>query len=113
MSQSPSHGHGGQAHGTAKQYVIGLILSLILTAIPFAAVMYGAEVSLAVKSIIILLCLCAQILVQMVFFLHMNGSSQQIWNTVSGVYIVFIVVFFVVGTLWIFEHLNHNMLMGH
>ena len=104
-------GHGGAAHGSVKEYVIGLILSIILTAIPFGMVMTGNSGVLTLS--IILICLVAQVFVQLVFFLHMNGSSKQFWNTTSGVFIVLIVLIVVLGSIWIMNHLNHNMLLGH
>jgi len=104
--------HGGAAHGTVKEYIVGLILSIVLTAIPFALVMHGG-VSSGLTLAIILLCAIAQVFVQLVFFLHMNTSSEQIWNTTSAVFIVLIVAIVVLGSIWIMQHLNHNMLMGH
>ena len=112
MGQSVEHGHGGQAHGSVKEYVAGLIYSIILTVIPFAMVMMDLG-SPQLKVAVILICAVAQILVQLVFFLHMNTSSEQMWNTTSAVFIVVIVAIILVGSLWIMEHLNHNMLMGH
>lgn len=121
MAHSDSHGHGGQAHGSVKEYTIGLILSVVLTIIPFALVMHVVEqggvlqsgISASVVAGTIILCCIGQLLVQAVFFLHMNGSSESRWNIVSSLYIVFVVLAFVIGSIWIFEHLNHNMLMGH
>ncbi len=78
-----------ESHGSVKEYVTGLILSLVL------------------------ICAIAQLLVQGVFFLHMNGSSSQFWNSTSAIYIIACIIFFVVGSIWIFNHLGHNMLMGH
>lgn len=111
MSSSET-GSGGQAHGSVKEYVIGLILSIVLTIIPFYLVISGvASDTFTVVSIIV--AAIAQVLVQMVFFLHMNGSSEQTWVTASAIYAVLIVLFVLIGSMWIFEHLNHNMLMGH
>ena len=110
--QNVSHGHGGAAHGSVREYVIGLVLSLVLTIIPFALVMSGTfnqPLTLA----IILLCAVAQIFVQLVFFLHMNTSSESMWNTTSAVFVVLITAIVVLGSMWIMQHLNHNMLMGH
>jgi len=109
---STKTGPGGQAHGSVKEYVTGLILSIVLTVIPFYLVMSGAA-SDTLTVVAIVVAAIAQVLVQMVFFLHMNGSSGQTWLTASAVYTVFILLFVIVGSLWIFEHLNHNMLMGH
>lgn len=104
--------HGGAAHGSVKEYIWGLIWSVVLTAVPFGMVMAGGfdnGITLAV----LLLCAVAQVFVQLIFFLHMNTSSEQIWNTVSAVFIVLIVLIVVLGSIWIMNHLNHNMLMGH
>ncbi len=106
------HGHGGAAHGSIKEYVIGLILSIVLTLIPFGLVMSGSLAQPLTLGII-LLCAVAQIFVQLVFFLHMNTSSEQMWNTTSAVFILLITIIVVLGSIWIMQHLNHNMLMGH
>lgn len=106
------HNHGGEVHGNVKEYVTGLILSLLLTFIPFGLVLYSDMASGAIMAIIIV-CAIAQLLVQGIFFLHMNGSAEQAWNTTSAIYVIFTVLFFVIGTIWIFNHANHNMLMGH
>ncbi|MBO1254195.1 cytochrome o ubiquinol oxidase subunit IV [Alteromonas sp. 5E99-2] len=111
MSSSET-GHGGQAHGSVKEYVTGLILSIVLTIIPFYLVMSGVG-SDTLTVVAIVVAAVAQVLVQMVFFLHMNGSSEQTWVTTSAIYTIFIVLFILIGSMWIFEHLNHNMLMGH
>lgn len=104
--------HGGQAHGSVKEYILGLIYSLLLTVIPFAMVMLDIGTAQLTTAIIIV-CAIAQIFVQLIFFLHMNTSSEQIWNVTSAVLVVVIVAIVIMGTLWIMQHLNHNMLMGH
>lgn len=109
---SHEHGQGGQAHGSVKEYVVGLILSIVLTVIPFYLVITGVWSDFATVLAIVVTAV-AQVLVQMVFFLHMNGSSSQSWLTISAVYTVFILVCVIIGSIWIFEHLNHNLLMGH
>ena len=112
MGQPSKQGHGGQAHGNVKEYSNGLILCVVLTLIPFVLVM--AEIgSTQFIVAVIMICAAAQILVQLIFFLHMNTSSEQMWNTSSAVFVVVIVAIILLGSLWIMEHLNHNMLMGH
>lgn len=109
MSHANQH---DESHGSMKQYLIGLALSIVLTAIPFAAVMSGA-MSTSLTYIIVLVCAAAQVMVQMIFFLHLDTSEKQYWNLMSGLYTVFILGFIIIGSVWIFEHLNHNLLMGH
>lgn len=106
------HSHGGAAHGSIREYTFGLVLSIILTVVPFLAVgmdLFGAGITLTV----ILLCAVGQLFVQLVFFLHMNTSSEQAWNTMTGIYVLLLIAFLVVGSIWIMNHLNHNMLLGH
>ncbi|PID63889.1 MAG: cytochrome o ubiquinol oxidase subunit IV [Gammaproteobacteria bacterium] len=102
----------GQSHGSVKEYLTGLALSLVLTFIPFGLVAMSSMTPGSIMAIIIA-CAIAQLLVQGIFFLHMNGDSSQSWNTTSAIYVISTILFFVIGTIWIFNHLNHNMLMGH
>lgn len=111
MASANQTSHGGAAHGSVKEYVLGLILSIVLTVIPFGLVMAGG--SGVITLLVVLVCLVAQVFVQLVFFLHMNGSSEQIWNTTSGVFVVLILLVVVLGSIWVMAHLNHNMLLGH
>ena len=104
--------HGGAAHGSVREYTIGLILSIVLTAVPFGIVMMGLMSGNA-AIILILLCAVGQIMVQLIFFLHMNTSSEQLWVTSSAIFTVVLVAILIIGSIWIMAHLNHNMLMGH
>ncbi|EKO3642150.1 cytochrome o ubiquinol oxidase subunit IV [Vibrio metschnikovii] len=112
MEHSYEQTHGGQAHGSVKEYLLGFLYSVLLTLIPFAIVMADIG-SPTTKVVVILICAVAQILVQLVFFLHMNTSSEQAWNVITAVFSVVIVAIVLVGSMWIMQHLNHNMLMGH
>jgi len=108
MSSGAEHA----AHGSVKEYIVGLVLSILLTVIPFGLVMADV-LSNPLTYGIIALCAVGQLLVQAIFFLHMNGSAEQIWNTVSGAFVVLIVFVIVLGSIWVMNHLNHNMLLGH
>ena len=113
MSQSQdTHGQGGAAHGSVKEYVVGLLLSIVLTVIPFGLAMTGV-LPTGPTIAIVLVCGVAQMLVQLIFFLHMNGKSEQLWNTASAILVFILVAILVVGSIWVIQHLNHNMLMGH
>lgn len=112
MSDSSTHGQGGQAHGSEKEYKTGLIYCVVLTLVPFLLVMTGIGSRQFIVAVV-MICAAAQVLVQLVYFLHMNTSSEQMWNTSSAVFVVVIVAIILIGSIWIMEHLNHNMLMGH
>ena len=71
---SHDHNSAGASHGNTKQYTIGFILSFILTVIPFGMVMAGGFGRGIVMAVIAITAV-AQVLVQLVYFLHMNSSS--------------------------------------
>jgi cytochrome o ubiquinol oxidase subunit IV len=102
---------GGAAHGSVRSYVTGFLLSVLLTLVPFALVMSGA----APAATLIPICVglgVTQILVHLVYFLHMNGSSTQTWNMAAFVFTLVVVAILVIGSLWVMYHLNINMMPG-
>jgi cytochrome o ubiquinol oxidase subunit IV len=101
----------GAGHGTAKSYATGFVLSVILTALPFALVMtHAAPAEVLIPAVIVAGLI--QIGVHLVYFLHMNRSSSQLWNNAAFVFTAVIVGILVVGSLWIMYHLNMNMMPG-
>ncbi len=118
--QGPSHDHGhldghGHDHGTMGGYVTGFVLSVILTAIPFWLVMADVLQDRALTGLIIMGLAAVQIVVHMIYFLHMNTKSEDGWNFLAMVFTVVIVVITIAGSLWVMYHLNTNMMMmpGH
>ena len=108
------HGHdGGAAHGTFKGYMAGFLLSVILTAIPFWLVMGDVLASKQATIVIILAFALVQILVHMVFFLHMNGKVEGGWTLLSTIFTVVFVAIAIAGTLWVMFHMNTNMMPAH
>ena len=80
------HGHGHddhmEAHGSLKDYSIGFILAVILTAIPFWLVMTHQLAPGTTKFVIIGFA-AVQFVVHMVYFLHMNSKSEGGWNLMA------------------------------
>lgn len=102
------HAVGG--HGSFKGYMTGFVLSVILTAIPFILVM-GNLISNNVATIVIILALgSVQIVVHMVYFLHMNTKSEEGWMIMALIFTVTLVVITLVGSIWIMYHLDTNMM---
>lgn len=107
------HGHGGHddghSHGTFRSYMIGFVLSVILTAIPFWLVMDGpldsTQTALAIMALAVV-----QIVVHMVYFLHMNGRAEGGWSMLALIFTIIIVVICLAGSLWVMYHLNTNMM---
>ncbi len=103
--------HGGASHGTVKSYITGFLLSVILTAIPFALTM-AHMMSVATLIPVLVGVGVVQILVHLYYFLHMNTSSSQVWNNAAFVFTVIVVGILVIGSLWVMFHLNSNMMAG-
>ena len=105
------HGHGdGAAHGSFKGYMTGFILSVILTAIPFWLVMADVLSSTTATSIAVMGLAIIQIVVHMIYFLHMNTKSEGGWNMLALIFTLVVVVIAVSGSLWVMYHLNTNMM---
>ncbi len=106
-----AHSHGHQAgHGTMKSYMTGFILSVILTAIPFALVMTGAIANKAVTAVLVMLIGAVQIVVHMIYFLHMNTKSEGGWTFMALIFTLVLVAIGLSGSLWVMHHLNANMM---
>ena len=101
----PHGAHG--AHGpTYKQYSIGFALAIILTVIPFALVMSH---TVAATPLVIAGFALAQILVHIVYFLHVDTSQEKRWNLMALLYTGVMVFIVLGGSLWIMHHLYANM----
>ena len=97
-------------HGTYRSYVIGFVLSVILTGIPFILVMSGGFESRAMTAIIVLLFAVAQIIVHMVYFLHMNFRVEAGWSMITLVFTLTVLIICVAGTLWVMHNMDSNMM---
>jgi cytochrome o ubiquinol oxidase subunit IV len=98
------------AHGSLKGYVTGFVLSVVLTAIPFWLVM-GRVFERPGATIALLLGFAAvQIIVHMVYFLHMNAKSEGGWSLLALIFTLVLVVIALSGSLWVMYHLNENMM---
>lgn len=105
------HDHGGgHDHGSYRSYITGFILSVILTAIPFGIVMAGGFDSRMLTAAVVVGCAMVQIVVHMIFFLHMNASSDDGWTMMSMIFTVIVVVIVLAGSLWVMYHMNTNMM---
>ncbi|MBN9203939.1 cytochrome o ubiquinol oxidase subunit IV [Methylibium petroleiphilum] len=105
-------GHEGDeaGHGSLKGYVVGFVLSLVLTAIPFWLVMGKVIASSGLTALVILAFAAGQIVVHMVYFLHMNAKSEGGWTILALIFTLVLVVITLSGSLWVMYHLNHNMM---
>lgn len=100
----------GHDHGSVRSYVTGFVLSVILTAIPFAVVMGGGFESRLLTAAVVVGLAVVQILVHMVFFLHMNTRSDEGWTMMALIFTVVILVIVLSGSLWVMYNMNTNMM---
>lgn len=107
------HHHGDDHdHGSFKTYMIGFLLSVVLTAIPFWLVMTEA-LAPQTTGLVITAFAVVQIIVHMIFFLHMNHKSEGGWNMLALIFTIVVVVIAVAGSVWVMYHLNVNMMPTH
>ena len=106
-----AHSHGHEAgHGSLKGYMIGFGLSVILTAIPFILVMAGVFDSKLLTAFLVMALAVVQIIVHMVYFLHMSPRSEGGWTMMALIFTLVIVGITLAGSLWVMHHLNANMM---
>ncbi|MFC0241224.1 cytochrome o ubiquinol oxidase subunit IV [Rhodopseudomonas telluris] len=90
-------------------YVVGLGLSLLLTATSFfiagTDLVWQPSIPVAIGVLAI-----AQMGVQLVFFLHITTGPDNTNNVLALAFGTLIVVLVVGGSIWIMGHLNHNMM---
>lgn len=97
-------------HVSVKGYVTGFILSVILTAIPFWLVMGNVFANPATTAFTILGFAAVQIVVHMVYFLHMNAKVEGGWSMLAMMFTLILVVIVLAGSIWVMYHMNANMM---
>lgn len=99
------------------RYTMGFALSLVLTFIAFGLVMVRLEAGQPIlpdQLLVVLLgaLALAQFIVQLVFFLHLGTESKPRWKLLVFWFMIIIVLIIVVGTIWIMDNLNYNMMQN-
>jgi cytochrome o ubiquinol oxidase operon protein cyoD len=105
------HGHDSGGHGTVKDYTIGFILSVILTAIPFWLVM-AKVLPPGTTGIVLLAFAGVQVIVHMIYFLHINSKAEHGWTMMATIFTVIVLVIMLAGSIWVMYHMNANMMPG-
>ena len=93
--------------------MIGFGLSVFLTAIPFWLVMSGILGSNQATALAIIAFAVVQIVVHMIFFLHMSPRSEDGWTMMALIFTLVMVLITLAGSLWVMYHLNTNMMPSH
>lgn len=115
VDHSSDHGHGdahgdGAAHGTMKGYLTGFGLAVVLTVIPFWLVMGKVFASSELTVLVVMAFAAVQIVVHMIYFLHMNTRAEGGWTMLALIFTMVILAIVLTGSLWVMFHLNSNMM---
>lgn len=101
--------HSGY-HATVKGYLIGFCLAVVLTAIPFWLVMAKILPTSGITALVILGFAMVQIVVHMIYFLHMNTRVEGGWSMLALLFTGVLVLIMLSGSIWVMYHLNTNMM---
>lgn len=112
-SDTTHHAHDDPSHGSFREYLTGFVLAAILTAIPFWLVMADPLQNNMATALIVMALATVQIVVHMIYFLHMNVRSENGWTMMALIFTLILVIITLVGSLWIMYHLNVNMMPNH
>lgn len=90
-------------------YLAGFALSILLTGVSFyitrSTLVWAPSIPIALSVLAL-----AQMGVHLVFFLHVTSGPDSINNIMALAFGLLIVMLLVFGSLWIMDHMNHNMM---
>ena len=92
-----------------SQYVVGFLLSVLLTGTAFFLAMNHSVSDTLVLVAIVSLALL-QLVVQLQFFIHLEHESGTKWNALIFWFMALVVFIVVAGSLWIMMNLDYH---GH
>jgi cytochrome o ubiquinol oxidase operon protein cyoD len=100
----------GGIHATFGGYFTGFLLSVVLTAIPFWLVMGQVIPSPKVTGFVVLAFAAVQMVVHMIYFLHLNAKVEGGWSALALTFTAALVIIMLAGSIWVMHHMNTNMM---
>ncbi len=101
------HGKQEPNHGSYRSYTVGYVLSIILTVVAYL-VAVNANWSGWVIMIVLVTMAIMQLIVQLLFFLHLGRETKPKWNLAVFLYIASAVLIVVIGSIWIMYNLDYS-----
>ena len=95
-------------------YAVGFILSVILTIVAYAVVVNDTitrAYAAPLLAIVISLLASVQLVVQLLFFMHLSEEQRPRWKLMTFIFCFVILGVIVFGSLWIMFDLNGRMMM--
>jgi cytochrome o ubiquinol oxidase operon protein cyoD len=97
-----------ESNARRSSYVVGFVLAVALTAIPFAVV-YKHYMTPANALLVIAITAVLQVLVHLRFFLHLRFTTSPIENVVALVFTGVLLLLMLGGSFWIMFDLDRRM----
>lgn len=96
-------------------YIYGFVLSLQFTLLAYViATLRGGDGELVFAASVIAPMLgilaAGQFVVQLIYFLHLGAEQHPRWKQLVFWFMILIVFIIVVGSIWIMNNLNYNMM---
>jgi cytochrome o ubiquinol oxidase subunit IV len=113
LDRRPDHAPGDEPLEDSGHWIynanLGLGFSIILTAAAFflagSHIIYGPSIPVALIVLAV-----AQMGVHLVFFLHITTGPDNTNNVLALAFGVLVVFLIGAGSIWIMDHLSHNMM---
>ncbi|CAI6081749.1 cytochrome o ubiquinol oxidase subunit IV [Cohnella sp. JJ-181] len=102
-THAPHGGDAHESHGSMKSYVLGFVLSLVLTAIPLILVLNDIVTGNA-ADVVLLVTAVLQFVVQLFFFMHLKEEKKPRYNLMVLLLGLVIVLTIVAGSIWIMKY---------
>jgi cytochrome o ubiquinol oxidase subunit IV len=96
-------------HGSLKSYVIGIVLSFILTGISFGLAITHPVSSFWLITLLISMALI-QSIVQLIFFLHLGQEEHPKWESLVFYFMVLVLFIIAIGSIWIMHDLDQRVM---
>jgi cytochrome o ubiquinol oxidase operon protein cyoD len=99
--------HKSSSHGSYRSYTTGFIISIVLTLLAFyfveQKVFEGWSLAISISILAV-----GQLLVQLLFFLHLGREEKPRWNLTAFLFMLLVIVIVVIGSLWIMHNLDYH-----
>jgi cytochrome o ubiquinol oxidase operon protein cyoD len=105
-----AEGADSAGRSARTDYVRGFAIAAVLTAAAFTLVISHALGNTLLTVAAVMGLAVAQVVVHMVFFLHMNSRSEGGWNLLALLFTLLLVLIVLSGSIWVMYHLNTNMM---
>lgn len=92
---------------TIIKYVIGFVLSLVLTLTAYWVTINGIDKT--TLYLILGVLALVQMVVQLVFFLHLGEEARPRYKLATFLLMSFMLAIIVIGSIWIMDNMNYNM----